>query len=216
MRVLVSVLVVASYSLAACGGGSAGLNQTSVTCPPGRTLLDGTCVSEQVADYVACVRAQGAQLGAAKSQQISAEAGYLGVKAGGASDVSENLQRKYSASDETMMAIVNACNSRAGFTNTVASKNTDHVAPPSTSTLANPCECRTWSTIEQYVVLDKKGQLVCRGGQNCARHFALQGNVCADPGDFEGRSWCYVADKACADANVSKIPGLFWRWCTPP
>jgi len=101
--------------LASCAGGSgAGLNQTSITCPQGRTLLDGVCVAESVADYVACVRAQGAQLDGARSEQISAEAGYLGVKAGGASEVSERLQRKYAASDQAMMAIVGACNSRVG------------------------------------------------------------------------------------------------------
>jgi hypothetical protein len=106
----------AGLLVSSCGGGGGGqLNQTSITCPPGRTLLDGVCVAEAVADYVACVRAQGAQLGAAKNQQLSAEAGYLGVKAGGASELSESLQRKYSTSDQAMMAIVDACNSRAGL-----------------------------------------------------------------------------------------------------
>ena len=89
------------------------LNQVSVTCPPGRTYLDGVCVSEPVADYVACVRAQGAQLGNEKSQKLSAEAGSLGVKAGGAAEVSESLQKKYSASDQAMLAIIQACNGAA-------------------------------------------------------------------------------------------------------
>lgn len=94
-----------------CGG--AGLNQTSITCPEGRTLLDSVCVSEAVADYVACVRAQGAQLGAERGQKISAEAGYLGVKAGGAAELSESLSKKYSASDTAMLAIIQACNGAA-------------------------------------------------------------------------------------------------------
>lgn len=105
----------AGWILFGCAGGTgAGLNQTSITCPQGRTLLDGVCVAESVADYVACVRAQGAHLEGSKSQQISAEAGYLGVKAGGAQEVSERLQRRYAASDQAMMAIVDACNGRVG------------------------------------------------------------------------------------------------------
>lgn len=99
-------LIVTSASAPSCG---AGLNQTSITCSEGRTLLDGVCVSEQVADYVSCVRAQGAQLGAEKGQKISAEVGYLGAKAGGAAELNETLQKKYSASDTAMLAIIQAC-----------------------------------------------------------------------------------------------------------
>lgn len=82
---------------------------TPAPCPVGRTWLDGVCVSEAVADYVACVRAQGAQLDARAGKQLSAEVGYLGVKASAASEVSESLQRRYSASDTAMMAIIDRC-----------------------------------------------------------------------------------------------------------
>jgi hypothetical protein len=71
------------------------LNQTSITCPAGRTLLDGVCVRENVADYVACVRAQGAQLGGSKQQQLSADVGTVGVRAGGSAEVKESLEKKY-------------------------------------------------------------------------------------------------------------------------
>jgi len=63
-----------------------------------------------VADYVACVRAQGAQLGGTKSEQISAEAGYLGARAAGASEVRESLEKRYSASDAAMLEIIRGCN----------------------------------------------------------------------------------------------------------
>jgi hypothetical protein len=78
-------------------------------------LLDGVCVNESVADYVACVRAQGAQLGASKSQEISATAGTLGIKAGGAAEVKESLERKYTASDAATLEIVRACGSSAAM-----------------------------------------------------------------------------------------------------
>lgn len=99
---------------AACGGGNAGLNQTSITCSQGRTLLDGVCVSEQVADYVSCVRAQGAQLGSERGQKLSADVGSLGVRAGGAAELNETLQKRYSVSDQAMLAIVQACGAATG------------------------------------------------------------------------------------------------------
>ncbi len=92
-------------------GCGAPLNETSVTCPAGRTFLDGVCVSEPVADYVACVRAQGAQLGADRSEKLSADASYLGAKVGGAAELNETLQKKYAASDQAMLAIIDACSS---------------------------------------------------------------------------------------------------------
>jgi hypothetical protein len=106
--ILRRLLAVASLVTLSCGAGNGGLNHTSVTCSQGRTLLDGVCVSEQIADYVSCVRAQGAQLGAEKGQKLSAEVGYGGVRAGGAAELNEALQKKYSGSDETMLAIVQA------------------------------------------------------------------------------------------------------------
>lgn len=104
-----SIGVLAAALSLSCGGGHQGLHPTSITCPAGRTLLDGVCVAESVADYVACVRAQGAHLGGAKSERISAEAGTLGVHAGGA-EVSETLEKRYSASDAAMMEIIRSCN----------------------------------------------------------------------------------------------------------
>lgn len=89
------------------------LNSMSITCPEKRTLLDGVCVSEAIADYVACVRAQGATLGAARSQQLSADVEAYGIKAGGTADLSETLERKYSVSDAAMLEIVRRCNTSA-------------------------------------------------------------------------------------------------------
>ena len=110
----------ASHSMAVTalgrGGGAQGRDQTSITCPIGRTLLDGVCVSEPVADYVACVHAQGASLGGTKRQQISADVGTLGVKAGGAVEVSDSLEKKSAASDPAMLEIVRRCSATAGAT----------------------------------------------------------------------------------------------------
>lgn len=109
---LVVVLVVCG---AACGGPGSPQTGMSLTCGPNRTPLDGVCVREEVADYVACVRAQGAQVGAGSSQSLSAEAGAFGVKAGAAYEVSDQLQKKYAASDQVMLSIIEACN-KTGLT----------------------------------------------------------------------------------------------------
>lgn len=101
------ILCVAVLLSGACGGT---LTQTPKTCPPGRTLLDSVCVRESIADYVACVRAQGAKIGGAQSKKLGASAGYLGVKASAVAEVSERLEKQYSASDNAMLEIVRACN----------------------------------------------------------------------------------------------------------
>lgn len=111
MRVQPIRLIVALSAVFACGGPQ--LNQTSVTCPTGRTLLDGVCVNEGVADYVACVRAQGASLGGSKRQQLSADVGTVGLRAGGAAEASETMERRYAASDATTLEIVRRCASAA-------------------------------------------------------------------------------------------------------
>jgi hypothetical protein len=72
-------------------------------------MLDGTCVSPQVADYVGCVRAQGARLSQEQAKKLSAEAGYAGATAKLASDVGEKLERQYSASDANTLAVIKAC-----------------------------------------------------------------------------------------------------------
>src|SRR5262245_30966886 len=104
--------VLAAGALLGCGASNA---STTVTCGSGRTVLDGVCVDESVADYVACVRAQGAQIGSAQSQKLAADVGAFGVKAGGAREVSAELQKKYSVSDAATIAIVETCNKAAGL-----------------------------------------------------------------------------------------------------
>lgn len=78
-------------------------------CPAGRTRLDSVCVREDIADYVACVRAQGAKLDEKASNKLSAEAGYAGANAKMSSDVSSSLERTYAASDANTLEIIRSC-----------------------------------------------------------------------------------------------------------
>jgi len=105
-RFLGPLPIMVGVVLAGCAGN---LPAVARECPVGRTLLDGVCVSEPVADYVSCVRAQGAQLDSEQQRRLSAEAGYLGVKAAGTADLSDSLQKRYSASDEAMLEIIKSC-----------------------------------------------------------------------------------------------------------
>ena len=95
--------------VAGCGGTTPHLNASSTPCPAGRTVLDGVCVAEPIADYVACVRAQGAQLGGEKGQKVSADVGTIGLRAGGAAEVRETLEKKYSVSDAATLEIIKSC-----------------------------------------------------------------------------------------------------------
>lgn len=106
--------VVSFLVVSGCGGHGAGGAQQATSCPSGRTVLDGVCVSEQVADYVACVRAQGARLGEDRGQKLSAEAGFAGTRAAAASDVREKLERSYSTTDASALEIVKTCGALHG------------------------------------------------------------------------------------------------------
>ncbi len=119
-----------------CGASSQSLSRTAGSCPAGRTLLDGVCVAEPVADYVACVRAQGAQLGGSRKEQISADAGALGIRVGAAAEVSESLEKKYVASDAAMLEIVRRCSAS--------------MAPGAASTAAVPDVTGTWKTVVSW------------------------------------------------------------------
>lgn len=89
-------------------------------CSAGRTNVDGVCVSEKVADYVACVRAQGAQLGDDRSRRLAAEVEYLGAKASTVSDVKERLEKKYSVGADAEMEIVRTCGAASGMASSPA------------------------------------------------------------------------------------------------
>ena len=71
-------------------------------------------MSEGVADYVACVRAQGAHLGQDRGQKLSASAAYEGTKAEVASDVRDALEKTYSASDANTLEVIRTCGTALG------------------------------------------------------------------------------------------------------
>jgi hypothetical protein len=112
MNVSRHVVVALAWVVAGCGGATA---NASLACGPGRTALDGVCVKEQVADYVACVRAQGAQLASTSSNKLSLDASSLAMHATAASDVSAQLNKKYAVSDAATLSIIETCNKAAGF-----------------------------------------------------------------------------------------------------
>ena len=96
--------------LAACGGGNAA---SRPDCSPGQTVLDGTCVSQQVADYVGCVRATGATVSNEDQRSLSAAAGFAGVRASTQGEVRDKLEKKYaSVSDANALEIIHACDKR--------------------------------------------------------------------------------------------------------
>lgn len=82
-------------------------------CPRGSARLDGVCASEQVADYVACVRAQAQRLGAERSSRLSREAGAAGAQANAAAEVRGRLERQHAA-DASALDVLRACDDLRG------------------------------------------------------------------------------------------------------
>jgi len=104
------IVLLAMVFLTACSG-----VQTKLVneCSSGRTLLDGVCVREVVADYVGCVKAMSVAWGVDKSKLLATEVGFVGTKASGATEVREKLRSSYSSSNNEMMVIINQCNNIA-------------------------------------------------------------------------------------------------------
>jgi hypothetical protein len=100
IEIVAAVAATAHLSCAGANGGS---------CGAGRTLLDGVCVSEPVADYVACVRAQGAKLGSDTSKKLSADASFAGVHAGTDLEAKDTLEKQYATSDANTLEIIRQC-----------------------------------------------------------------------------------------------------------
>ena len=185
-----------SLALVAGLGCGPALNQTSITCPSARTLLDGVCVNEAIADYVACVRAQGAQLGGAKSLQVSAEAGTLAFKAGGATELKENLEKKYAVSDAATLEIIRTCGN--------VGKGVAHPAPAAAPAVLGWVMCAPESG-----TCDVSGTHVVRYGADGRYVYkATAGRIACDNATFGDPASGVV--KSCAAAPV---PPEGWTKC---
>jgi hypothetical protein len=102
----------------ACAGGNAAQRPD---CPAGQTSLDGTCVSQPIADYVGCVRATGATVAADSAKSLSAAAGMAGVTGSTQAEVKDKLERSYAkASDANSLEIIRDCYAK---TSTAAGSN---------------------------------------------------------------------------------------------
>ena len=95
---------------------------------------------------------------------------------------------------------------RAGSTNNSACADAQRLRAS-----GGTCDCLPWESVD--FSFHEGNVTTCRGGKDCARHYGLQGNACADPAGAErGKLWCYVR-RECAQARASTMAGLYWRWC---
>jgi hypothetical protein len=177
--------------LSSCAGASQG------ACGAGRTLLDGVCVSENVADYVGCVRAQGASLGTDQSRTLSAEAGYAGMKAGVASDVKDTLEKKYAVSDVATVEVIKTCSRMAEKASGV----------PGTPSTDDPCQCLSWQDVSFSMTV---GNTTCHTAEECIAMYHLGNGECTKV--TEDRLWCYTRS-ACASAKRSADGARYYRYC---
>ncbi len=103
-------LASACVGVVACGGGLAGVR---TECPAGQTTLDGTCVSQPIADYVGCIRAMGATVASNSAKELSAKAGMAGVTAATQADVQDKLEKSYAkVSDANALEIIHDCRAK--------------------------------------------------------------------------------------------------------
>jgi hypothetical protein len=116
-------------------------------CGKGLTRLDGTCVSQEIANYVSCVRAQASQFGSEKNRILAAEVGTIGTQASGASDFSDRIYRSFGTSDKVIMVIIKHCNEK---TSTKAVQSVS-MLPESSACQVNDKSQKT-SSLMQYQV----------------------------------------------------------------
>jgi hypothetical protein len=84
-------------------------------CDSGKTLLDGVCVSQSIADYASCVRSQRVELNLENNSILNGKVTYWGIGVEGAREYSEKLKKTYSSTDNVMYKIIEQCDRLAGI-----------------------------------------------------------------------------------------------------
>jgi hypothetical protein len=128
------------FTTALVAGAGCAPNAATLRCAGGQTILDGTCVSNQVADFVVCIRSRGSvDLAGDRGQRISAEAKSAGMGAATALDARESLAAKYrtEAGAEGERQVIDRCSNLIGKGGALAEGG--GAAPPRpTSEAASP------------------------------------------------------------------------------
>jgi hypothetical protein len=124
-----SVILMMAMAASSCGGALPGVRSD---CPAGQTTLDGTCVTQQIADYVGCVRATGATVASDSAKSLSAAAGLAGVTASTQGEVKDKLEKRYgTVSDQNALEIVRDCNTKTASRAEVVASDSETAAAPS-------------------------------------------------------------------------------------
>jgi hypothetical protein len=188
------VFVGVSLGSLACGAVAPAVR---LECPVGQTSLDETCVSQSIADYVACIRATGATVASNTNKSLSAAAGLAGVTASTQADVMDKLERRYSSvSDANALEIIHNCYEKTAVVAqpvaAPASRSEASTAPAPVEEHASPAPLHVtrWST--------QKTLAVVSGGVGVAG--AVFGTAFA----FEARSKNSDSEQQCNPLNVTQ------------
>jgi TPR repeat protein len=177
-RLLLALPLAAATLVIGCGGGTV-LSRPG--CPEGQTSLDGTCVSQQIADYVACIRATGATVAAENAQSLSAAAGVAGATATTQAQVQDQLEKKYSSvSDANVLEIIHNCYSKTGASAVAVAEQqgsggASAAASASPSSSSSPCGTMTLEDCNNLAVNLSNGTGMA---QDCARAARAAEDVC--------------------------------------
>lgn len=128
-------------ALAAVWAPLVGAFNTSCTpsgCPPGRTPVDGVCVSEAAADFRVCLQSW-ADKDTNRNTQLGSDVSALGAKASLTYADVATLRATYPGSDAAITALLNACGQ--GFSpHSQMTKDTEPGSTPSASEASEPPE----------------------------------------------------------------------------
>jgi hypothetical protein len=131
--------LVALFSTIVVVAAGCGPNAATLRCAGGQTILDGTCVSTQVADFVVCIRSRGSvDLAGDRGQRMSAEAKSAGIGASTALEARESLAAKYQtqAGAEGERQVIDRCSTLINKQGSVA--GADAPPPPTSSPASLP------------------------------------------------------------------------------
>lgn len=92
-------------------------------CDNGQAELDGVCVSQHVADYVACVRSPNSTYDMEVVNTTGGEIGRLAISVKGVSEFKEEIKKKYHSTEDIASKIVEGCYSLIGIEEKNPKKN---------------------------------------------------------------------------------------------
>ncbi|GMM90176.1 hypothetical protein [Vibrio fortis] len=109
-------------------------------CANGTTDVDGICVSQEWANFISCVNSQSVDLSKEIKSSYNASVSYLGSSIQGGKEAVENINKKYSASDDVKKIVINKCGEMTGFLSSGVQSTLKKSSPTLPEKITKPVE----------------------------------------------------------------------------